>query len=82
MRYGSLRSHPIVGCVPAPALSSRKLMITLDLMENADERPARVLICRSGEVPQPPTTMALRGCAQGVALKARIAARRVIGPQS
>jgi len=59
-------------------------MITLDLIENADERPARVLICRSSELSQPrsATTTALRGCAQEVALKAKIAARRVIGPQS
>jgi hypothetical protein len=63
-------------------LTTRKVTITLDLIENADGRLARILMRRpSGLLPHR-TTMAFKGCAQEVTLKPRSSARRVIGPRS
>lgn len=85
-RYASRWSDPTVSSsppVPAPALlTTRKVTITLDLIENADGRSARVLIQRPTGLLLRRTTTAFEGCAREVTLKPRIAARRVIGSRS
>jgi len=62
--------------------TTRKLTITLDLIENADGRSAGVLIQRPIGLLLRRTTTAFEGWAREVTLKPRIAARRVIGPRS